>query len=121
MLSWYLAHFNPAKHPPSFPAAFLMSIALGVFLAYFMPWLTTKLPSQITVFDRCIVRSRGHNHQIRFADLTSFAWRSAAEFSTLILTHRRGRQIFVGVPRDIPTDTLTTFLSERLSANEPNA
>jgi len=121
MLSWYLAHFNPTKHPPSFPAALLLSLALGVFLAYFMPWLTGRLPSQITVFDRHIIRSRGQTQHIRFADLTSFAWRSAPEFSTLVFTHRRGRQIFVGVPNDIPSDSLSAFLSERLSPNEPNA
>ena len=121
LLSWYAAHFIPSRHPPSFSAALAMTIALGAFIAYFVPWLTTKLPSQITVFDRHIVRSRGPAQQIRFADLTSFAWRFAPEFTTLVFTHRRGRQIFVGVPLDIPNDSLSAFLSERLSRNEPNA
>lgn len=121
MLSWYLAHFNPTKNPPPFLETLLAALGVGAFVAYFMPWLNTKLPSHITVFDRHILRMRGHNQHIRFADLTSFAWRSAPEFSTLILTNRRGRQILVGVPLDIPRDSLSAFLSERLSPNEPNA
>lgn len=121
LLTWYLARLNPTKHPPSFSAAVLWAIGLGILLAYFLPWFTTKLPSQIYVFDRYIVRCRGDNRHIYFSELTSFAWRFAPEFSTLIFTHRRGRQIFVGVPHHIPFEPLRTFLSERVSANRPNA
>ena len=67
LFNWYLGHFDPSMPPPSFPVALLLSIGLGVFLAYFIPWITNKLPSQIKVLDRCITRTRGgYYHQVLF-------------------------------------------------------
>ncbi len=118
MLNWYLAYLNPVKHPPSFWVAFLLNITIGLVLAYFLPWLTSKVRSHVTVYERCIVRSSSRYNPIRFTKMTSFTWQSAAGYSTLIFTNRRGKQIFVGVPLDIPTDALTAFLSERISPNQ---
>jgi hypothetical protein len=115
LLRWWAAPRDPGKAPPSFETALVLAVAAGAVLVYFLPWLTTKLPSKITVFDHGILRSRGQDQVTRFADVTSFAWRTAPDFSTLILTHRRGREIFVGVPLDISHDALTAFLSERIS------
>ena len=114
MLCWFIAKLNPAKHPPPFPEVLLLGTAGIAFLFYFLTWLIPKCGSQIIVFDHWIVRFRGFNTQITFADLTSFSWRSSVEYSTLVFTDRRGRQILVGVPHDISTETLSAFLSERI-------
>jgi len=119
--NWFLAGFDPGKKRPSYLFEVLAAIFLGAFVIYFMPWLTTKLPSRITVFDKWIVRSRSTNRQIRFKDIESFSWGSTSEFFTLILNHRRGKQIFVGVPRDIDTDAVSTFLEARGLRGEAGA
>lgn len=114
MLTWFLARFVPGKHPPSTVTALLLTLFLGFFLAYLKPWIVIKCPSEITIFDRKLLRSRVDRLELCFADLVSFEWRFAPEFSTLILKHRRGRDFFIGVPPAISTEVVSAFLAERI-------
>lgn len=93
---------------------------LCIFIAYVLPWLAAKFPPSVTVYNSYLTRIDVSVQQVLFKDLTSFTWRSAPDFSTLILTHRRGRQILIGVPIDTPVDAISAFLAERIPA-QPSA
>ena len=120
MLQFYAAHFNPKNHPPTLAVALLLASAFAVFIAYFLPWVSERSSSKVTIFNWGILRSRFEDQQIRFADIASFEWRDAADFSTLIFTRLRGKKSFVGVPPDVPRDPLLAFLSERIPGNQPH-
>jgi hypothetical protein len=121
MIHWGVARLNPAKHPPSWAAALLLSLSLGAIVGYLLPRLETKLRSEIAVFHRCILRSRLSNQAIQFDRLRSFSWRTSEQFSTLILETREGRRIYIGVPPEVSVADLTSFLQERLLAMRAEA
>jgi len=109
---------------PAPDAATLLGVGVGIVMvgcvfAYVLPWFITKCPSRITLYDRFLHRSRGDgNRRIPFNNLSSFSLRSGPQFSTLVLTHRSGRQTFIGVPHGIPAEALTAFLSARILADD---
>jgi hypothetical protein len=85
-----------------------------MFTGYFVLWFETKLSSEITIYERWIVRNRGGRQKIRFSRLMAFSWHTRAEFSVMVLTDRRGRQFFVGVPPGIDRERLLRFLASRI-------
>jgi len=123
MGSWYLARFNPQKHPPALPTAISLAILFGVFTAYIVPWMISLCPSEVRFYDTYFMRTRGNTHrQIKYRDLTTFSWRECDDFSTLILKHRRRkREILLGVPSEIPRDAISQFLLDHNVQFEPSA
>jgi hypothetical protein len=128
-LVWLQLLVAKSRHParelhtdlPTILGVVVGIVFVACLFAYVLPWIVTKCPSRITIHDRFLQRSRGdRSPQIPFKNLASFSLHSGPEFSTLVLAHRRGRQIFIGVPHDVPADKLSAFLSERIPADEPN-
>lgn len=121
MLLWVETLFNSKIKPLSFTNALLASLIGGVLLGYFVPWMISKLPFTVAVYEQSITWTRGYAHGVRFRDLKSFSWFHAPGFSILRLNPRKGGQTLIGVPPGMSTGALTAFLLERHVPQEPSS
>ena len=114
MLNWLAAKLNPDKKPIDFGSAISISLLGGLICTYVLPWLVSKCPSNVTVLENCIQRSRGNrSSNWKFKDVCSYSWLSRPEFNTLVLSLKAGQRIFIGVPLDQSVDQLSGFFEER--------
>jgi hypothetical protein len=118
-LQWFVAkHRFPARHLNTDLATFLgVSVAmiiLGCIYAFGLPWVVAKCPSRIVLYDCYLQRCRGQCVLLYFKNVASFSLNVGAEFSTLVLKLRSGRESFIGVPNDMPMEEIRLFLCERI-------
>ncbi len=71
LLQWYLAKLNPNKHPLPLHQALSLMFLVGYFLAYIVPWINRRCPSEGRITSRAIIRFRG-NHSQFFAQCGDF-------------------------------------------------
>lgn len=115
LAQWYVARFNPQKHPPVFYVALVMAILGGWFFVYIFPWVITLCPSEVRLSDTHVARVRGNaNRALRYADIEYFAWRMTEGITTLVLKGRKAkREMLVGVPVEISKNDIHLFLLSR--------
>jgi hypothetical protein len=99
LVPWYLARFNPAKGPVSFPAALCLGLFLGLFLVYCVPLLNRLCSSTVRMFSNGLVRVRGQEFtRLTWKEVTSHYWKQTDGFHTLALVTNRGQTILFGAP-----------------------
>ena len=114
MSQWALAQLNPNKRPPTFESAFAIALLGSMFLIYFVAWMHRLAPRYVAVFEDRVFRSIANTHQQwKFKDIDSFALHDCDEFHVLVLELRRGRQVLVGVPREVDLLALQAFFEAR--------
>ena len=114
LLQWLLAGRNPNKRPPPFWVVFPVTIAGGLLFAYGIPWLLSLCPAYITVLKDRLCRVIGNTIQAwKWADISTYAWRDCGEYNLLVLEHRQGSQVLIGVPREVSRAELERFLASR--------
>jgi hypothetical protein len=59
MLHWWLAHFDPAKHPPPFAVVIWLAPLGGIILIYVRPFFLDFIPFRVKVTERAIVLATG--------------------------------------------------------------
>ncbi len=114
MLIWFLATLDPKKTPPSFPAACIMSLFSGFFVALVIPWMNRLSPSLIRVTRSRFVVNRGQA-------MISLSWKEVASFHfdaddgvpVICVESAKGRKITVGLDPAVDYDALRQFLIER--------
>ena len=109
---WVLAGCNPNKQPLPFVAALPLSFGGGLLFAYAIPWLLSLCPAYIMVFPDRLYRVVGDTNQAwKWADIKAYGWRDCGEYELLVLEHRRGNQVLVGVPRTVSRLEFVQFLT----------
>jgi hypothetical protein len=113
--SWYLARFNPQNDPPSFSFIIIAAPLAGIFFGYVLPWITDLCPTEIHCWKNYLVRVRGNtSKQVKYSEIESFAWHESNKFSILVLKIRKsGKEMILGVPKEISKDALSQFLIDR--------
>ena len=108
---WLLAECNPRKQPRPFSEVLPLAVGIGLLFAYGMPWLLSLCPAYITVVKDRLCRVVGNTHRAwKWADIRAYGWRDCGEYDLLVLEHRQGTQVLVGVPRTVPRAELEHFL-----------
>jgi hypothetical protein len=116
---WYLARFDPTKHPRPFSQGLPVAWVLSMFFTYLVPWIYSFDTPEIALLDtKRIHVHRSGNLQIKYSDIVSFGWELHGSFAVLKLKHRRGGEFRLGVPLDVPREAVTTFLAERCPTAE---
>ncbi len=117
---WGLGKLNHQKHPPAFGVAIGLASFVGLFAAYFVPWLGRRVPSAVMVCDNRIFRTNGCAHQeFRFEKIASFSVLAADHFRVLALEQRNGRRAYVGMPIDVEAEAVSAFLERHGVRREP--
>jgi hypothetical protein len=112
MSLWLLGRCDPNKHPPPLVVALPLSVPCGLLFAYAIPWLLSLCPAYIMVLKDRVCRIVGNTNQAwKWADITAYSWRDCGAYDLLVLEHRRGTQVLVGVPREISRLQLAQFLA----------
>lgn len=101
----------------------LALVAGGALVAWGWPWLFRVLPASVTLYEDRIARVHGNaNWQRKLSQIATFAWEERADFRVLILRPRQGtRDVRLGVPRDIPSDTIQMALIRHGAMPLPDA
>jgi hypothetical protein len=111
---WLLATFDPNKHPPPLWAVVPLAFAAGLVFSYGFPWLLSLCPAYIMVFEDRLCRVVANTNQTwKWADIKSYDWRDCGEYDLLVLEHRKGNQLLIGVPREVSREELQRFLTSR--------
>jgi hypothetical protein len=97
LLNWFIARFNPSKHPISLAAALALTISTSLLLLYGLPWLLRRLPSTVNLYERSIMR-RGWHHARPLNSFVSYAWLAENSYHVLELTTPRGHTLRFGLP-----------------------
>ena len=115
LAQWYVARFNPHKHPPEFHVALVMAILAGSFFAYVFDWIITLCPAEVRLSETHVSRVRGNtNRAFKYADIEYFAWRVTEGITTLVLKRRKAKwEMLIGVPAEISRDDVHLFLLSR--------
>lgn len=111
---WYLAQFVPNKEPPPVEVIVWLAPLGAAVLVYGIPWLIKRSPSEVRLFDQCILRSRGNSQlSLKYMDIHCFAWDLGPEFNMLMLKHgREEKMVCLGVPLEIDTEHVSRILTE---------
>ena len=57
---WWLANYVPNRTPPSFWAACLLILLLGVFLAFGIPWINSFCPREVSLYRKSLLLAQGN-------------------------------------------------------------
>jgi hypothetical protein len=121
MFNWYTAKLNPQKKPVEFATAILLSLFLGWFLAFVVPWLSGLLPSDV-VFAKKEIRWVGGSsvRRLKYADIREchFAIENIDEkpINTMVITLTNGNALTFGVPDSVSVDLIRSVLIEKNDA-----
>ena len=100
--------------PRLIPSASQGLLILGgaFILVYVMPWAIQFLPSYVSFGATALARSHGNtNVQVNYSQVASFSWEQRESYSVLTLVRRKGgRELRLGVPLDIPRETIHQLL-----------
>ena len=115
MLNWYLARFDPRRHPFPFNTALMMAVGSGIIFSYGLTWIITLCPSEIRLYDTFISLVRGNSHwRIKYSKLEYFSWRMTQEHTTLILKQVKSkRELLIGLPSDTSQYEVNLFFLSR--------
>ena len=115
MGSWYIARFNPHKHPLGLWVAILMNVGLGWLFAYVVPWMVALCPSEIRLSDNQLLRSRGNTHRsIKYTVMECFGWQTVAGTNVLVIKQRQAKRDFqVALSPETSKDAVNLFLLSR--------
>ena len=110
LLVWYMSYLNPQKKPISFETALYLSISLGIFLGYIVPWFIKLCPVNIRITNKSITMIRGNRNNIyKWVNITSFSFESIQDLNILQLLYKNGRIIEVAIGENIQKSELKDF------------
>jgi len=120
LLTWCFAVLDPNAAPPSFGAAILVALGVGVFAFYVAPWVYRLFPSHVRLHEKILMRGND-NVQHKYQDFTSFTWDTADGYLILtLIRHDSERPLYLGAPLDVPQEAITRFLIEKGLAHAPS-
>jgi hypothetical protein len=114
MAVWFVAKHNPKKSPPPFETAILGSIAAGFLISHIENVLGMFIPNHVQVREKTLILIRvGSSRIFNYQETATFAIRDFEDYRILVLELQNGRQVVMGMPRDVDVVKLTAFFSER--------
>ena len=121
MASWYGARLDPAKQPLPLHQVLPLALGVGVFLAYFIPWVSQFYTSHLYLYDTFLMRLRGNTQlRVQYDNIASFSWLARDEFATLILRRvKPADEVLLGVPNAISQEALSQFLLDHEVPHQP--
>ncbi len=113
VLGWFLAILNPRKNPVSFEIALIMSLFLGFFIVFGVPWMNRISPSKIKFTDKKLIRLRGNRVlHIKWSAVESFHFTANKECAILQLKTSKQDELKIGLDPSISINDLKGFLIE---------
>lgn len=114
MLLWSGARLVPARTPPSFEVALMLSCGLGIFLFYLLPPLIRLCPSEIKLTKRGITVYQGSAQLVvAWAEIESFTILRDGDTELLRLRSKRRGDIDLALDAGVSRTGLKALLSSR--------
>jgi hypothetical protein len=98
----------------SLPWALTISLLSGFTLVYLLPWICSKFPVKVWLYNDWLVKQQGNiltRWELKNTD--SYSIQLQEQFSILLLENIKARRLLIGLPKDIPIVKMEALLRAR--------